>query len=83
MTGTLITYEDCSMSLSCRGEMKIKNGIVVDISFKGYPRMNGDGWIHYYKSKKVGDTVTDNLITITKEYNGNYNVISKFEEEEL
>jgi len=78
MTGTLTTYQNNNMSLSCRGVMKIENNIVISLSFKGYPRTNGDGWTGFYKRSNVGDTVTDSQVECIKKYNGIYNVVSKF-----
>ena len=77
INGSLTTYQDCSMSLSCRGNMEIKNGIVTSANYKGYPRARGDSWFGFYK-KAVGDRVTAQQVENILSFNRNYDVVSKF-----
>lgn len=79
MNGKLITYENNNMSLSCRGEITIENGTITEINFNGYPRTEGDGWIYYYRNFfSRGNLITQEIIDKILDYNGKYNVVSKF-----
>lgn len=81
MNGTLSTYENSDMSLSCHGSILIEDGVVKDLSFKGCPRANGiDGWTAFYKRKNIGDVVTEKEIKNMLKFNGANNIISKFTE---
>lgn len=75
----LFTYENSCMSLSCHGSIEIKNGIISEINFKGYPRTYGDGWTRFYKNAKIGNKITEEQIKSILSCNGNYNVVSKLE----
>lgn len=78
MTGKLMTYENNCMSLSCRGTINITDGIINNISFKGYPRTYGDYWVRYYKNFKKRDKITQDIINEILSYNGKSNVVSEF-----
>ena len=80
MKGVLITYQDNSMSLSCKGELIIDKSIVQHVSFKGYPRAHGDGWTAFYLRKKTGDQVTQKEIDNIISFNGICDVISMFKQ---
>ena len=79
MKGVLVTYQDNSMSLSCKGEVIINKGIIQHVSFKGYPRVYGDGWTAFYMRKKKGDKVTQKEIDNILSFNGILDVVSMFE----
>ena len=80
MNGTLATYENNSMALSCRGEILIQNGVIKHISHKGYPRTRGrDFWLNFYETKSKGDIITESDIAIILRYNGRNNVVSRFQ----
>lgn len=80
ITGTIKTYENNSMSLSCRGEIVVIDGIVIDKTFCGMPRVNGDSWCDYYKHCKIGNIVTDHDLKYLLSFNNKYNVKSIFKE---
>lgn len=69
----LIIRENNSMSLSCEGIILYENGIIENLSFKGYPRTEGDEWTHFF-NKTIGDKITEKDIQYLKSYNGWYNV---------
>ena len=66
-------------SLYCRGEMKIRDGVIVGLSYGGYPRSSGDGWYSLLSTMKLGDVVTEESITdCLKTYNGKCKVSGEF-----
>ena len=79
MDGKLVTYENNSMSLSCRGELTIKNGIIIQAYLKGMPRTSGDEWTGFYKNAKIGGDITQGKIDEILSYNGKRNVVSSFD----
>lgn len=80
INGTLRTYENNCMSLSCDGKITIVNGIIREISFKGYPRLRGDSWTGFYERAQRGDVVTQEKIDQLLKYNSCCNVRSYFKE---
>lgn len=78
--GKLRTYENNCMSLSCDGSVIIKDGIITEVNFKGYPRPNKDSWTHFYKSSKRGDLVSENDMKAMLSYDGHNNIKSYYEE---
>lgn len=77
ISGTLVTRENSSMSLSCVGEMKIVDGIIEHSSWHGYPRTNGrDSWVKYYESVNSGDKITKELVDKILACDGYNNVVS-------
>ena len=77
-SGTLTTYQDNYMSLSCRGSIDIANGKIVSVEFKGMPRTNGDAWTSFYKRAKRNDIITPEEIKRILMFNGHMNVVSVF-----
>ena len=77
--GVLITYKNDNMSLSCSAKMVIKSGIVIDISYKGMPRVSGDEWLIFYKNQKVNSRLTIQTVKKILEYNGKQDVKSFFQ----
>ncbi len=66
-------------SLYCRGEMKIKDGIIVGLYYGGSPRSNGDGWYPTFSAVKLGDVVTEESINnCLKTYSGKCKVSGEF-----
>ena len=77
--GILKTYENSSMSLSCCGEIEIKDGKVVNVYYKGMPRTGGrDSWFSFYENRKKGDKIETKKIEDILSYNGHDNVKSVF-----
>ena len=70
----LIIRESNNMSLSCKGVLLYEDGVIKNLSFKGYPRTNGDEWTYFF-NRKIGNTVSDKDIEELKSYNGRYNVV--------
>lgn len=66
-------------SLYCRGNMKIKDGIIVGLYYGGYPRSNGDGWYYIFSGREVGDKITEETIkNCLESYNGKCKVSGEF-----
>ena len=81
--GSSRTYENNDMSLSCHAYIKIKNEVIKDIYYKGIPRTEGrDSWLAIYKSFKIGQKISNEMIEKLLCYNGRNNIVSVFEEVE-
>ena len=79
--GILKTYENNCMSLSCHADIKIKDGVIEDIHYRGIPRTEGrDSWFAIYKSFKRGQEISSAMVENLLFYNGRNNIISVFEE---
>lgn len=76
--GILSIRENNSMSLSCAGSVKVRDGIVIDVSFKGYPRTSGDSWVGFFQRAKQGDKVDPEAIEGMLKFNGRGNVVARF-----
>lgn len=78
-TGTLKTYQNNNMSLSCSGELQLTNGEVVMRTFKGMPRACGeDNWYSFYTKTIVGTYVSYNEVKLMLAFNGRNNIVSTF-----
>ncbi len=82
ISGKLYTRQNNCMSLSCRGSIKIENGIIIEVDFSGYPRTHGDYWTYFYKNAKRGDSISEKEIKDILSYDGSYDVKSGFEPSE-
>lgn len=83
ITGILRTIENNSMSLSCSGEMKIKDNIIVSSYSKGMPRANGiDSWFRHYESAKIGEIISPSTVQSILDYNGRNNILSALQRAE-
>lgn len=81
MNGTLITFENNSMSLSCRAEMIIIDSIIIKKRIKGYHRYNRtDTWMKIYQKYNIGDALQEKDFIDILSYNNINNIISKFKE---
>ena len=79
--GILKTYENNCMSLSCHADIKIKDGVINDMHYKGMPRTEGrDAWFRIYQSFKRGQKIDKQIVEYLLSYNGKHNIISVFEE---
>jgi hypothetical protein len=78
--GKLRTYEKNCMSLSCDGSVIVKDGIITEVNFKGYPRPNKDAWTHFYRTAKRGDILSSKTKKAMLSYNGHNNIESYYEE---
>lgn len=79
INGTLKTYENNCMSLSCSGEIEFKNNQIVSVHYKGMPRTDDrDSWLKYYKKAKIGDCFSPMQIKNILSYNGRDNIVSVF-----
>lgn len=79
INGILKTYENNCMSLSCHGEMKIKNNKIVEINSHGMPRTGGrDSWFSFYEHAKKGDMVKQTSLDWVLSYNGHDDIVSVF-----
>ncbi len=76
INATVTTYENNYMSLSCKGTMKIIDSKIVKVGFKGFPRVDGDSWVSFYRDSKIGDIITSDKINTILSYNGKYNIVS-------
>lgn len=82
ITGILRTRENNSMSLSCVGEMEIKNNVVEHSNWHGYPRTNGrDAWTYYYGKFNTGDKISQEEVDKILSFNGRNNIVSSFTKE--
>ena len=83
INGILKTYENNCMSLSCHGEMKIKNNKIVEVNFHGMPRTGGkDSWFSFFENAKKGNTVKTISLDWVLSYDGHDNIVSVFLEDE-
>ena len=77
INGIIRTRENSSMSLSCVGEIVVKDNVVQSVYWHGYPRANGiDVWVSYYDNLKIGDEITQEILRTILSYNGRNNIIS-------
>ena len=79
INGTLKTYENNCMSLSCKGIAVIKDNKIVDLSLRGYPRTFGDRWTGFFEYKNINKIITQEQIDNILSYHTKHNVISRFE----
>ena len=79
INGILKTYENNCMSLSCHGEMKIKNNKIVEVYSHGMPRTGSrDSWFSFYENAKKGATVKQTSLDWVLSYDGHDNIVSVF-----
>lgn len=77
VTGKLRTRENNDMSLSCLGEMDLKDNIIKSLYYKGMPRANcQDSWFGYYSNAQIGDFISPLTVQKILDYNGKNNIIS-------
>jgi hypothetical protein len=81
LSGKFTTRQNSAGSLSCHGDLTIKDGVVIDKSHKGMPRSSGaDLWITFYEGKKLGDEVMQNDVTYLLSLNNKRDLTSTFSE---